>query len=271
MKRLALTTFLSVVLLSGHAWAAHTTGVWNINQMNQVTLTQEGTTITGTYAGQSGNSQLTGTLVGDTFKGWFFENKQTLTKCGPGNTWDGVILLKFSADGRSVTGDEGDCRYSHDPDGSFDLSATSNYRSGTLLSGSPILFGQVDPGPVSGGPVPMIWANEEPEELRITENDLLSIVIRLDQGNQAGINADWWLVVIDEFTQDVYHFRLDGAWPEGLNTSYQGPIFSLSAFEVLNGTLSPGSYYFYFGVDTVTNGQVDFDRLFVAAVHVTVQ
>ncbi|MBI5641401.1 MAG: hypothetical protein HZA17_13355 [Nitrospirae bacterium] len=140
MKRLALVSLLSIFILSGHAFAATTTGVWNINDWNPVTMHQDGATITGEYAG-AGGGNFAGTLEGNIFKGWFNPNVPTNNaKCGPDNAWGGVIKFEFSADGKSATGDQGSCWYDHDH------LVPSWFRGGALVSGSPISFNAVSTG-----------------------------------------------------------------------------------------------------------------------------
>ncbi|MDP2990313.1 MAG: hypothetical protein Q8O57_07090 [Kiritimatiellota bacterium] len=72
-----------------------------------------------------------------------------------------------------------------------------------------------------------------------------------------------------------YYFDYRNApaqWRSGLAVTLQGPLGSLAATDLLTiSDLASGTYTFYFGVDTVMDGQVTMASLFydtvVVAVH----
>ena len=96
----------------------------------------------------------------------------------------------------------------------------------------------------------------------------------LNPGDNSGENADFWVVVNTSFAppDDWYHYDLESGWIQGLSVTFQGPLFSItSPFEVLNiAGLPLGSYIFYFGVDLIMNGLVDFDQLFFDSITVNI-
>ncbi|HEX9636029.1 MAG TPA: hypothetical protein VGB99_00730 [Acidobacteriota bacterium] len=97
----------------------------------------------------------------------------------------------------------------------------------------------------------------------------LSLVLGLEAGAAAGAPADWYLVASTPL--GWYSADSTGAWipsdPETIAPLYQGPLLDLPLTEVLYvAGLPPGSYRFYFGVDTVPNGQLDVGALSFDAV-----
>lgn len=103
---------------------------------------------------------------------------------------------------------------------------------------------------------PDIKANNSDGPINITQNDNLSVTVELDsEGNYA--IADWWVLADTPF--DWYYYSLGvGSWVPGFYVTYQGALFDLTPFEVLNiSGLPKGTYNFYFGVDTNMNGFVD--------------
>ncbi len=70
------------------------------------------------------------------------------------------------------------------------------------------------------------------------------------------------------FTVPVLEY---GNWLPGQVVTYQGPLFGLRPYEVLNMTALPaGAYTVYFGVDTVMNGSINMGQLFYDSVDVEV-
>ena len=98
-----------------------------------------------------------------------------------------------------------------------------------------------------------------------------------------GDNADWWVAakVSDTSTSDGwYYFDLStsgfvfaGDSLFDLPATFQGPVSSLTTFQVLNISVSGlplGKYTFYFGVDMNMNGVIDIDRLVFDSVFVNI-
>ncbi len=110
--------------------------------------------------------------------------------------------------------------------------------------------------------------------ITISTSDVLSVTASLNAGSSSGTNADWWVVAGTPF--GWYYYVYPGSWnyAPALNnilSTYQGSLFNLSPVEVLNITgLPAGTYVFYFGVDTIMNGQLDFDHLYYDSVVVNI-
>ncbi len=105
------------VLLSNTSSHAAVKTVWNTN-WNVMTLWSEGNSVSGEYIYDNGI--ITGTMEGDIFRGYWREANNA-RGCGPDNEWCGPVVLRFSADGKSFTGDWGYCgteMNSLNPDGS---------------------------------------------------------------------------------------------------------------------------------------------------------
>jgi len=123
-------------------------------------------------------------------------------------------------------------------------------------------------------PAPDIKANNVGSTVSLDSSDTLSITVSIDAGTGDGLNADWWIAADTPFGWHYY------VYPNGwyyapdlsdLEPAYQGVLFTLSPVEVLNiSGLPAGTYIFYFGVDTVMNGQLDFGDMYFDGVVVNV-
>jgi hypothetical protein len=110
---------------------------------------------------------------------------------------------------------------------------------------------------------PDIKVNGSDGELTIRSETPLAVTIELNAGDQAGKAADWWIVA--ETPMGWYSFIYPNMWKlsedsvADLEPAYQGLLYDVTEpFEVLNITgLPAGEYAFYFGVDTLVNGQID--------------
>jgi hypothetical protein len=114
-------------------------------------------------------------------------------------------------------------------------------------------------------PLPDIKANNSDIPIILNNSDTLSLTASLSPGTSSGVNADWWVAAVTPFGWHYYVYP-DGWYytPDLLNIqpAYQGALFTLSPVEVLyTSGLPTGTYVFYFGVDTVMNGQLDFSSL----------
>jgi len=124
--------------------------------------------------------------------------------------------------------------------------------------------------PLSDQPFPEIRANA----LQLRTNDILSITVSLEAVGLYGVDADWWIVADTPF--GLYYYVYPDAWTyaadlDHVRPAYQGPLFNLSPFEVLNiSGLETGPYTFYFGIDTDMNGRIDWDKLYVDAVQLNI-
>ncbi|HHF53335.1 hypothetical protein DRP98_09565 [candidate division KSB1 bacterium] len=111
-------------------------------------------------------------------------------------------------------------------------------------------------------PAPDIKANCSDGPLTIFPGDNLTITVILFPGSHDGEDADWWVAATSPF--GLYWYTLDLGWvrSDAPIPVYAGPLFKLSPYDVLNTTDLPiGKYTFYFGVDLLMNGSLDFDQL----------
>jgi hypothetical protein len=120
--------------------------------------------------------------------------------------------------------------------------------------------------------VPGIKANGQEGFVYVAQGSPVSITIALDPGDEAGQNADWWVAENGPGGWSYYDV-IGGSWSflPGLSVTYQGPLFNLSSFEVLNTSGLPvGAYIFYFGVDMNMNASLDSDQLYYDSVVVNI-
>lgn len=95
---------------------------------------------------------------------------------------------------------------------------------------------------------PDIKANGSDGPLVINNGEMLNVKISLEPGSKSGYEADWWIYA--ESTIGTYWYKNGSGWLTSAAPSYQGPLASLSNFNVLNmSTLPAGNYDFYFQVD----------------------
>lgn len=109
-------------------------------------------------------------------------------------------------------------------------------------------------------PIPDLKLNGSDGPITMSTNDSLSVTVSLDTAGSSG-TADWWIAVYTPF--DWYYLdAYTGSWLPGLSFSYKGPLFNLPPVKISDiSGLPPGTYTFYFAVDTNMNGQLDFDQL----------
>ncbi|MCG2658630.1 MAG: SGNH/GDSL hydrolase family protein [Kiritimatiellae bacterium] len=142
----------------------------------------------------------------------------------------------------------------------FFISSALSYQAGTN-----------SPTPTNA-PVPLIQANSTSGSITIGLNDSLSVTASLNPMDYAGTSADWWAAVVTPFGMYYYDYMGGNGWQAGLRPTLQGPLFGFNAAELLNLTGVPqaGTYTFYFGVDTLVDGEVTYDRLYFSSVEVIV-
>jgi len=117
---------------------------------------------------------------------------------------------------------------------------------------------------------PDIKANGSDGPLDLFFGDPLMVTVELDPGSETDEDADWW-VLANTSTAGWYYYHLTGAWFPGVFATAQGALVNLSPYGVLDYSgLAPGSYDFYFGVDTNMNGSIDLGVLHYDSVRVTI-
>jgi len=118
-------------------------------------------------------------------------------------------------------------------------------------------------------PIPDIKANGSDEPITLNQSDTLTITVSLNN-NDLTENADWWLAADTPF--GLYFYTFDG-WTTDWVPAYQGPLFYLDSYEVLNIPvlgLPAGTYTLYFGVDTNMDGNVTWESVYYDTVVVNV-
>lgn len=113
-------------------------------------------------------------------------------------------------------------------------------------------------------PRPAIQANGRSEFLNLSKNDVLTLTVALDPGDYDGKASDWWILAVNN--SDTFWFTLDHGWiPSGLDQPipvYNGGLMPISSYQIFDGLQLPaGTHHFYFGVDTIMNGVIDYDDL----------
>lgn len=110
-------------------------------------------------------------------------------------------------------------------------------------------------------PVPDIRANGSDGPITITPHDNLIVTVELNPGSHSAEDADSWVVANTPFGWYYYDINCScwipnpGPYPP---VTYQGPLFGLPSYEVLNMSgLRTGTYTFYFWIDMIMNGSVD--------------
>ena len=122
---------------------------------------------------------------------------------------------------------------------------------------------------------PDIKANGSGNSITIGTDDTLSITVSLSAESSSGVNCDWWVAADTPFGWFYYDLVTPWAYAGSsyteLSTTYQGALFDLSPYDVLNMSGLPvGTYNFYFAIDTNKNGALDFDELYYDSIEVTV-
>ena len=105
-----------------------------------------------------------------------------------------------------------------------------------------------------------IQANGEGGQITVTPETPVIVTISLSSGNQAGVNAEWWIAAHTPLSSPwnwatcVY----GNGWQSGVHMYGQFPLSDLSPLEVLPSMRLPeGEYTFYFVLDSQINGTPD--------------
>ena len=110
-------------------------------------------------------------------------------------------------------------------------------------------------GPGQGAPTPDVKANGLDGPIELSPADTLSVTMELSPGDYADYSVDWWCLADAPMG---WHYRDSVGWKPGVAVTYQGDLFKLPEYEVLNTSgLPAGEYTFYFGVDGNANGIID--------------
>lgn len=126
----------------------------------------------------------------------------------------------------------------------------------------------------NSAPIPDIKANGSDGPITIARGTPLSVTVEMDPGDYKGDSADYWCVVKTPFPapNDWYYYPYpSGLWTPGRETTFQGPIRKIPSIEVMNmSNLPAGTYFFYWGVDTNMNGNINLSQAFYDRVRVNI-
>ena len=107
---------------------------------------------------------------------------------------------------------------------------------------------------------PKIQANGTGGQITVTPETPVAVTISLSSGNQAGVNAEWWIAAHTPLATPwnwaacVY----GTGWQPGIHMYRQYPLSDLSPLTVLPSIRLPaGEYTFYFVLDSQINGTPD--------------
>jgi hypothetical protein len=120
-----------------------------------------------------------------------------------------------------------------------------------------------------GIPVPDIKANGLDGPMKLLPGDTLDVTVTL-KNNGTSDNADWWLAV--NTPSGLYFYTVAG-WTASLQPAYQGSLFLLPSFPVLNmpaSALPAGTYTVFFGVDSVMDGNITMGNAYYDFVQVDI-
>ena len=120
-----------------------------------------------------------------------------------------------------------------------------------------------------------IKAKDSDGPVTMLKRDLLRATVSLDPESHGGVECDWWVAAETPFGWfyfDVYTMSwvYAGVSYTDLSPTYQGPLFDLSPFEVLNMSVPEGTYTLYFAVDTIKNGLLNLESLYYDSVKVRI-
>jgi uncharacterized repeat protein (TIGR01451 family) len=146
--------------------------------------------------------------------------------------------------------------------------------AGTITNTATVAANVTDPNPANNTATVTtsvkqaldIKANGSDAPVTLSSSTPLSITVSLDPGNFTGYKAEWWIAA--NTPMGWYSYVYPTGWTPGIHLCIQKPLFNLPTFEVLNRTLPPGDYTFYYVLDGQLDGQVDKTLLDSVQVHV---
>ncbi|MBI2441087.1 MAG: hypothetical protein HYV35_06925 [Lentisphaerae bacterium] len=71
----------------------------------------------------------------------------------------------------------------------------------------------------------------------------ISVTIEINAGDYTGQSADWWILA--ETAGAWYYYDLSAGFTAGFTVTYEGPLQSLSSYEVFQASLPAGTYNFF--------------------------
>jgi hypothetical protein len=116
-----------------------------------------------------------------------------------------------------------------------------------------------------------IRANGSDGPITVSPSTPVAIDISLNPGDEAGVDAEWWIVVQSPLGifWHYYSYVYPSGWVPGIDRCIEMPLTHLGSTNVLNMPLPPGTYRFFFVLDD----QIDWipDGKWMDSVNVTVE
>ena len=171
--------------------------------------------------------------------------------------WPGEALPLGLFDAKFKVGDSASACNTHINFSASSTAPSHSFSSNSLcvaIDGLPVLIPHVD-----------IKINNQDGPVTLHQSDILSLSIALNNNGHTD-EADWWLAATTPI--GLFFFTSEG-WKTDLCPAYQGPLFYFdlvplfkdSSLSGLGLPTEPGAYAFYFGVDTVKDGEISVDNL----------
>lgn len=149
----------------------------------------------------------------------------------------------------------------------------ANQTIGPLLAGALVVLADAyQSGSTPVAPTATVLANGSSGSLTLPSSDTLAVSIALNAGDYAGLNAGWWVLAQTPAGWYYYDYANRQGWQAGVGLTLQAPLNNLADCEIIAiSGLPAGIYVFYFGVDTVPDGQISFNALYYSGVIVNIQ
>lgn len=125
---------------------------------------------------------------------------------------------------------------------------------------------------VRSDPVLDIKVNDSDGPVDISTGAVPALGLELKPGSWENVGADYWLAKIDPGGKVHCLDPSTGSWIEGITPVLTGPVFDIGYIYPLLSLpdLTQGQHNFYFIIDTVKNGALDFHPIFWDQVVVNV-
>lgn len=118
-------------------------------------------------------------------------------------------------------------------------------------------------------------ANGSADAVVIGKGAPLAIAVTLSPGSYDKMPVDYWMLMRSPGGPDAWHSYTvrDSAWLPGKTVAHQGkchPVTVPFAISVPQN-LPEGTHQFFFGIDTVKNGDLDMESLSYDSVQVSIR
>lgn len=161
----------------------------------------------------------------------------------------------------------------------IDASLPNSADNSKTINNTAFTVANFRPSATFSEPVPEIRINGSTGLLTSRKGSTLVIAVELDAGSDSGKEADWWVLATTPIGEWYYFDYPNSVWRyagalANVSTSYQGILKDIAPkalYDLDTSNLSEGSYTFYFGVDTIINGSIDYDGVHYDSVIVNLR